>query len=160
MFDPTTFTGFHTWLSIIALVTGVVVIIDLIGGRFRPVWTALFLVTAIATSVTGFGFPFTGVLPSHVVGVISLVALAIVVVSLAIFKLAGLWRLTYVITAGIGVYLLAFVAVAQFFLKIPALQALAPTGAEPPFLIAQLVVLAVFVVAIWAGARGRPAVAG
>src|SRR6476469_6187241 len=107
MFDPTTFTGFHTWLSIIALVTGLVVLAVLIA--------------AASTSITGFGFPFTGLLPSHVVGSISLAALVVAAAALYSFRLLGPWRLAYVVGICVSVYLLAFVAVAQLFLKVAPL---------------------------------------
>lgn len=92
MFDPTSFVGFHTWLSIIAIVAGAMVIGDLLAGRTRGGLIALYLATAVATSVTGFGFPFTRFLPSHAVGAISLVALADVLLARYVFKLEGVWR--------------------------------------------------------------------
>jgi hypothetical protein len=145
MFDPTTLVGLHTWLSLIALGAGVVVMIALIGGRARPAWTAVFLLTAVATSATGFALPFTAVLPSHVVGGIALVVLAVAVLAQYRFHGTGAWRWIYAVAAITSVYLLAFVGVAQAFLKIPALKALAPTSSEAPFTVAQLVVLALFI---------------
>ena len=145
MFDPTTLVGFHTWLSLIALAAGVVVIIALIRGRAMPAWTAVFLLTAVATSATGFALPFERVLPSHIVGGIALVVLAVALLALYRFRLAGAWRWVYSVAAIASVYLLAFVGVAQAFLKIPALNALAPTGSEAPFAVTQLMVLAIFV---------------
>ena len=146
MFDPTTLVGFHTWLSLIALAAGFVVVADLLGGRRRSAWTLVFLVTAILTSVTGFLFPYTGFLPSHGVGVLSLIALAAAVAALYAFGLAGAWRRIYVVGIVVAEYFLAFVAIAQAFLKVPSLNALAPTQSEPPFAIAQGVLLVVFVV--------------
>lgn len=145
MFDPTTFTGLHTWLSLIALAAGLVVLYGLIKGRDLPRWTALFLGTAVATSVTGFGFPFTGFLPSHGVGVVALVALAAAILARYGFRLRGLWRGIYVVTASLNAYLLVFVAISQAFLKVPALQAAAPTLSEAPFAVAQLAALLIFV---------------
>jgi hypothetical protein len=145
MFDPTTLVGFHTWLSLIALATGVVVIIALIRGRAMPAWTAVFLLTTVATSATGFALPFERVLPSHIVGGIALVVLAIALLAQYRFRLTGAWRWVYAVAAIASVYLLAFVGVAQAFLKVPALKALAPTGSEPAFAVTQLMVLAVFV---------------
>ena len=160
MFDPTTFTGFHTWLSIIALVTGIIVLADLIEGRSRSIWTMVFLIGAASTSITGFGFPFTGLLPSHVVGAISLAMLVVAAAALYRFHLSGAWRLAYVVGVCVSVYLLAFVAVAQLFLKVAPLHRLAPTGAELPFIVAQIVVLALFTLACFASVRGfRPALA-
>ena len=158
MFDPTTLTGFHTWLSLIGIAAGFVVLLDLIGGRSRPLWAAIFLITAIGTSVTGFLFPFNGVLPSHVVGVIALLVLVFQTLGLYAFGLAGGWRRIYAASAVISLYLLVFVGVAQAFAKIPALHAAAPTQAEPPFAIAQGIVLLIFVGLGLLAVRGfRPA---
>lgn len=154
MFDPTTLVGFHTWLSLVALVTGGVVLADLIAGRSRSLLTIVFLLTAVLTSITGFVFPFTGVLPSHVFGVISLIALAVSIAALYLRQLSGAWRLAYVLGLGLSVYLLAFVGVAQLFLKFEPLRQFAPTGAEAPFLIAQLVLLALFAGIGYASVRG------
>jgi hypothetical protein len=145
MFDPTTLVGLHTWLSLIALVAGVVVMIGLMRGRKFPAWTAVFLLTAVATSATGFALPFTAVLPSHVVGGIALVVLAIAVLAQYRFHGTGAWGWIYAVAAIASVYLLAFVGVAQAFLKIPALKALAPNSLEAPFAIVQLAVLALFI---------------
>lgn len=163
MFDPANFTGFHTWLSLIALATGFAVMLGLLDGRLRGGWTGTYLATAIATSATGFGFPFGGVLPSHVVGVISLALLLAAAFALYGRRLDGQWRRIYAITAMLGLYLLAFVALAQAFMKVPALRALAPTQSEPPFAIAQGVLLVAFGVLTFlassrfAGARSAPA---
>jgi hypothetical protein len=107
-------------------------------------WTALFLATTVLTSVTAFFFPSTSFGPAHVVGVLSLVVPAIV--ALYFFRLAGPWRWVYIVGAVLAVYLNVFVAVVQAFQKLPPLAALAPTQSEPPFLIAQLVVMAIFIV--------------
>jgi hypothetical protein len=107
-------------------------------------WTALFLVSTVLTSVTGFGFPFDHLLPSHVVGILSLVVLALAIVARYARHLAGAWRWIYVVSAVVALYFNVFVFVVQAFQKVPALSALAPTQSEPPFLIAQLVVLALF----------------
>lgn len=142
--DPTTLVGFHTWLSLIAIVAGVPAATALLKGHLSPRWNGLFLWTAIATSVTGFFFPFSGILPSHVVGAISLVLLAIAAVALYVRQLQGGWRRTYAITAMLSFYLLIFVLIAQLFLKVPVLNAMAPTQAEPAFAIAQGIALAIF----------------
>ncbi|MCS0496418.1 hypothetical protein NVS89_15035 [Ancylobacter sp. MQZ15Z-1] len=154
MFDPTTWTGFHTWLSLIAIVTGFVLLSDLIGGRDRPGWTAVFLATAVGTSATGFGFPFTGVLPSHIVGIVALLVLAVTLPARYHFHRAGFWNAIYAVGVVISLYLLVFVGVAQAFGKVPALHALAPTQSEPPFAIAELVVLVLFAFAGFVAVRG------
>ncbi|TCK29099.1 hypothetical protein EV667_3119 [Ancylobacter aquaticus] len=157
MFDPTTWTGFHTWLSLIAIATGFVVLADLIAGRDRRWWTATFLATAVATSATGFGFAFNGVLPSHIVGIVALVVLAVTVPARYHFHRSGRWNLVYAVGIVASQWLLVFVAIAQVFAKVPAVHALAPTQAEPPFAIAQGVVLLLFVLAGVAALRGsRP----
>jgi hypothetical protein len=140
-----TFTLVHVVLSLIGIGAGLIVLFGLLSGKLPPGWNTLFLLTTVATSVTGFGFPFDHLLPSHKVGIISLVILAVAIVARYGFHLAGPWRRVYVITAAIALYLNVFVAVTQAFLKIPALTALAPTQAEPPFAIVQLVVLALFI---------------
>jgi hypothetical protein len=148
IFGIPTLTFVHTLLSLIALVAGLVVVFGLPGSRLLPLWTALFLVTAVLTSVTGFFFPFDRFLPSHWFGVISLVALALAILARYLFGFAGSWRWLYAFTVLLATYLLAFVTVVQSFQKIPALHALAPTQSEAPFAVAQLVVLALFV---WLG---------
>lgn len=115
-----------------------------LGKRLNG-WTALFLATTVATSVTGFGFPFHGWTPPYTFTVISLVFLIIAILARYTFHLSGKWNRIYVITAAISLYLNAFVAIVQAFLKIPSLKAIAPKQTEPPFLIAQLLFLALFV---------------
>ncbi|CAA0097647.1 Uncharacterised protein [Starkeya nomas] len=154
MFDPTTWTGFHTWLSLIAIATGFVVLLDLIAGRDRPMWTAIFLATAFGTSATGFGFPFNGVLPSHIVGLAALLVLTVIVPARYHFHRAGRWNAVYVAGVVTSLWLLVFVGVAQAFAKIPVLHALAPTQSEPPFAIAEGIVLVLFVLAGLAAVRG------
>ncbi len=104
------------------------------------------IATTVATSVTGFLFPFQKLLPSHIVGIVSLVILAIAIVARYFRHLTGSWRWIYVVSAVISLYLNVFVLVAQLFQKAPALKAIAPTQSEPPFLIVQLIVMALFVV--------------
>ena len=139
------FTLFHTALSLLQLVSGIVVVIALIGARSSGPWLWVYLVSAITTSVTGFGFPVDKFLPSHAFGIISLVLLLLVILARCTFHLAGAWRWIYVVGLVITVYLDAFVAVVQAFLKIPALHALAPTGSEAPFAIAQGALLVIFI---------------
>jgi len=139
-----TFTLLHVIISLAGIGSGFVVLYGLLNGKGFDGWTAIFLTTTVATSVTGFAFPFDHLLPSHKVGLISLVVLAAAIAARYVFHLAGAWGRTYVVCAGLALYLNVFVAVVQAFLKIPALKALAPTQTEPPFLVAQLVVLVIF----------------
>ncbi len=145
------FTFLHVLLSLIGIGSGIVVMIGLLVGAPLAGWTALFLATTVATSVTGFGFPIDRLLPSHVVGshvvgLVSLAVLALVLVARYGMHLAGAWRRVYVVGAAIALYLNVFVAVVQAFLKVPALNALAPHQTEPPFLLVHGLVLALFVV--------------
>jgi hypothetical protein len=140
-----TYTLLHVLISLVGIGSGFVVILGLLSRKRLDGWTALFLASTVATSVTGFGFPFDHLLPSHVVGAISLVVLAIAIPARYAFHLAGAWRWIYVVGAVVALYLNVFVLIVQAFQKVPALKALAPTQQEPPFLVAQLVVLLVFV---------------
>jgi hypothetical protein len=139
-----TFTLVYVLLSLVGIGAGLAVVFGLLTGERFNGWTAIFLAATAATSLTGFMFPFDHLLPSHKVGVISLVVLAIAVLARYIFHLAGSWRAIYVISALVALYLNVFVGVVQAFLKVPSLKALAPTQKEPPFLIAQLLVLLLF----------------
>ena len=140
-----TYTLVHVVISLIGIGSGLVVLYGLLKGKRLAGSTGLFLATTVATSVTGFGFPVEHFLPSHGVGIVSLLALAIAILALYAKHLAGDWRRTYVITAVLALYLNCFVAVVQSFEKIEPLRALAPTQSEPPFAIAQLAVLGLFV---------------
>lgn len=154
-----TFTAVHVVISLIGIATGLIVVVGMLSASGLPGWTVLFLVTTVLTSVTGFFFPTTHVLPSHVVGVISLVVLAVTIVGLYVQRLAGSWRWIYITGAVLALYLNVFVGVIQAFLKVPGLNRLAPTQSEPPFLVAQLILLVLFVVlGILAVVRCRPAV--
>jgi hypothetical protein len=139
-------TLFHVVLSLIGILAGLVVVFGLISAKQSKIWTATFLVTTAATSLTGFLFPFHKFLPSHGVGIVSLLVLALATPALCIFHLAAAWRRVYVIGSVIALYLNVFVLIAQLFMKIPALKALAPTQSEPPFLVAQALVMLVFIV--------------
>ncbi len=141
-----TFTLFHVLLSLAGIGTGFIVIYGLLAGKRLDGWTAIFLFTTVATSLTGFAFPVEHLLPSHIIGLLSLFVLAIAIFARYPLHLAGAWRWIYVICAVVALYLNVFVAVVQAFLKVPALKELAPTQKEPPFLVAQLVVMAIFVV--------------
>ena len=141
-----TFTLVHVVLSLVGIFAGLVVVFGMLGSKKLDGWTALFLATTVLTSVTGFFFPFDKILPSHIVGIISLVVLAIAILALYALHLAGPWRWIYVVSAVVALYLNVFVGVVQAFQKVPLLASLAPTQSEPPFLIAQAVVLVIFVV--------------
>jgi hypothetical protein len=133
-------------LSLVGIASGVIVLYGMLGAKRLEGLTALFLATTVLTSVTAFFFPFTTLGPSQIVGIISLVVLAAALVALYACHLAGPWRWIYVVGAVVALYLNVFVGVVQAFRKIPALTALAPTQSEPPFAIAQLVVMAIFIV--------------
>jgi hypothetical protein len=141
----TPFTLFHVVLSLIGILSGLVVLYGLLNSKHLNGWTAVFLASTLATVVTGFFFPFVGFLPSHGVGIVTLLVLAAVIPALYAFRLAGAWRWIYVAGAVLALYLNVFVLVVQLFLKVPALHAIAPTQADPPFAIAQGVVLLLFV---------------
>jgi hypothetical protein len=144
MFTSPTFTLVHVIISLIGIGSGLPVLAGLLNGKRLDGWTALFLSTTIATSITGFGFPFDHLLPSHIVGIISLVVLAVAAYARYGAHLAGGWRRVYVIGAVVALYLNVFVLVVQLFRRVPALTALAPTQSEPPFAIVQLAVLVAF----------------
>jgi magnesium-transporting ATPase (P-type) len=148
-----TFTLVHTVLSIVALVAGIIVVMGLLASKSSNGWTAVYLVTAVATSATGFGFASPSFMPSHWVGVISLVVLLAAILARYVFHFAGSWRLIYAVSMVLSVYFLVFVAIAQAFLKVPALRAMAPTQSEPPFAIAQGVCLVIFIALAIAAAR-------
>ena len=148
-----TFTLLHVIISLAGIGTGFIVLYGLLNGKRLDGWTAIFLVTTVLTSLTGFLFPFEGLKPSYIVGGISLVVLAIAIWARYGARLAGASRWIYVVSAAVALYLNCFVAVVQAFMKIPALHALAPTGSEPPFLVAQTVVLAIFVWLTWRAAK-------
>ena len=140
-----TLTKIHVVISLMGILTGVVVLIGLISGRRLNGWTAWFLTSTVGTSVTGFFFPFHGVTPGIIVGIISLLLLAVAIFARYFRRFVGAWRWIYVVTAMIALYLNVFVLIAQLFQKVPSLKALAPTQTEPPFLVAQLSTLLIFV---------------
>jgi len=145
IFGMTTFTLVHVAISLVGILSGVVVAFGLLAGKRFDGWTALFLVTTVLTSVTGFFFPFEGFKPSYVVGAISLVVLALAILARYRRHFAGGWRRTYVISAVIALYLNVFVLVVQLFEKVPTLKAMAPRQSEPPFVVTQVVIMAIFV---------------
>lgn len=140
------FTILHTAISLIAIASGLIVLAGMLRARRLPGWTAVFLVTTILTSVTGFMFPINGLTPAIVFGLISIVILVIALAALYLKHLSGAWRWIYVTTALVALYLNVFVLIVQSFQKLPALQKLAPTQSEPPFLIAQAVALIAFLI--------------
>ncbi len=152
------FTILHVAVSLLAIVSGLIVLSGMLGARRLPGWTALFLFTTVLTSVTGFMFPINGLTPAIVFGLISIVILAMALVALYVQHLGGAWRWIYVTTALVALYLNVFVLIVQSFQKVPALQKLAPTQSEPPFSVTQGVVLLAFLVlGTLAARRFRPA---
>ena len=143
----TTFTLFHVVLSLVGIGSGLVVLYGMIRGKRMDSGTLLFLSTTAATSVTGFLFPIHGVTPGIVVGIVSMVVLAVASVARYARQMTGGWRTTYVISAAVALYLNVFVLIVQLFEKVASLRAMAPTQSEPPFVITQVVVMAIFVVA-------------
>jgi hypothetical protein len=141
-----TFTLVHVVLSLAGIAAGFVVIGGFLSARHLGTAAALFLITTVATSATGFGFKVDHFMPSHALGIISLVLLAAAIFALYVKHLAGPWRWIYVVTAVMAQYLNFFVLIIQLFRRLPALMALAPTQSEPPFAITQGVTLLVFVV--------------
>jgi hypothetical protein len=149
-----TFTLAHVALSLLGIGSGVVVMFGLLTGKQLDGWTVLFLAATMATSVTGFGFPVDHLLPSHKVGIVSLVVLAVAIVARYALHLRGAWRRIYVVCAAVALYLNVFVGVVQAFQKVPALSVMAPNQNEPPFVITQLVVLGLFIVLAIAAVKG------
>jgi hypothetical protein len=142
------FTKLHVAISLIGIVSGLVVLYGMLGAQRMPGWTALFLATTVLTSVTGFMFPAIAITPAAIFGAISLVVLAVALLALYVFHADGAWRWIYVVTALLALYLNVFVLVVQAFQKIAVLHPLAPNGSEPPFLVAQTIVLLTF---LWLG---------
>jgi hypothetical protein len=147
-FDLETFTQTHTVTSLIALATGLIVVFGMLAGSRLNGLTAIYLLTSVATSAGGFGFPFDHFLPSHAISALSLVLLLVAILARYVFHFAGAWRWIYVVSTTLTVYFLVFVAVVQAFMKVPALRALAPTQSEPPFTYVQGGVLIVFIILI------------
>jgi hypothetical protein len=143
----------HVALSLLGIVAGLAAMIAMTQGKLPPALTALFLGSLVLTSVTGFPLPPHGLDPPRIVGIVSLVLLALAIAALYLFKLAGAWRWIYVVSATIACWLNVFVGVAQAFMKVSFVHALAPTQQEPPFLIAQLAALALFIVFGWLGLK-------
>jgi hypothetical protein len=143
-----TYTLVHVILSLIGIISGLIVLFGLLRSNRMNGWTLLFLVTTVATSVTGFGFPFHGVTPAIILGILSLIILALAIAARYTFHLAGAWRWIFVVCAVAALYFNCFVLVVQSFLHIPTLHVRAPHGSEPPFAITQVIVLLLF---LWGG---------
>jgi hypothetical protein len=141
---PLTFV--HVLLSLVGIFAGFIVMFGMFAAKRLDGWTSLFLLTTVLTSVTGFFFPFHKLLPSHIIGIISLVMLLLAILARYSFHLAGAWRKTYVAAAMISLYLNVFVLIVQAFEKAPALHAIAPTLNAPAFLVTQVVVMVIFIV--------------
>jgi len=151
------YTVIHTLISLIAIFTGIVVVFGMLAGKRLSGWTKWFLITAVATTVTGFFFPFHGFTPAIGLGIISLPFLALTIYARYPKQLVGAWHWIYAIGAVICLYFNLFVLVVQGFEKIPSLHAMAPTQSEPPFKFTQLIVLLVSaLLAIVAAIRFHP----
>ena len=135
------YTTIHVVISLIGIAAGFIALFEMMANKPLGFWNQIFLWTTIATSVTGFGFPFGGVTPGIIVGILSLIVLAVALLALYGRRLDGAWRWVYVLTAAIALWFNVFVLVVQSFQKIGFLQALAPTQSEPPFMLAQGVAL-------------------
>jgi hypothetical protein len=156
-FTSPTFALIHVLVSLVAIFAGLVITGGLMAGARLDGWTGLFLTTTALTSISGFGFPFAALQPSHIVGIMSLVLLPMVIFARYRQALAGPWRLVYVVGAVLLLYLNVFVLVVQLFRRIPALIVAAPTQKEPPFALTQLLVLIFFaLLGVVAARRFRP----
>ena len=151
--STSTFTLIHVLTSLAGIGSGFMVIFGFLNGKRLDGWTTIFFTTSLLSSLTGFLFPFERLLPSHILGLLSLTILTIALFARIVFELAGGWRLIYVVTAAMALYFNCFAAVVQSFAKIPVLKSKAPTQTETPFLVAQGLVLAIFVVLTYLGAK-------
>jgi hypothetical protein len=149
----TAYTAIHVIISLIGIASGFVVLAGLLSGRLLTLWNGVFLLFTVLTSLTGLGFPNTKVTPGIVLGILSLIVLAIAIFALYARHLSGGWRRTYAITAMIALYFNVFVLIAQLFEHVASLHALAPTQAEAPFKIAQLLLLILFIAFITGAAK-------
>jgi hypothetical protein len=155
------YTLVHVALSLLGVFSGLVVVGGLMAGARFGRWIAIFLAATVLTNVTGFGFPFVTLLPSHIVGALSLLVLPVAIAAFYWKSLAGAWRPAFVVLAVLALYLNVFVLLAQLFQKIPILATLAPDPKAPAFAVTQGLVLALFLVLGWAAMRGfRSPVAG
>jgi hypothetical protein len=149
-----TYTLIHVVLSLVGIIAGLVVVGGLMAGVRFSRWVGLFLATTVLTNVTGFGFPFVTLLPSHIVGALSLLVLPVAIAALYWKHLAGAWRQVFVVLSVLALYLNVFVLLAQLLQKIPVLATLAPNPQAPAFAVTQVLVLVLFVGLGWAAVRG------
>ena len=154
------YTIFHVVISLVAIIAGLIVLHGWLTARRLDGWTLIFLLFTLATSVTGFFFPFNGFTPAIGTGILSVVVLLAAFAALYAFHLEGSWRWIYLVSAAIALYLNVFVLIIQAFLKIPPLHALAPNGNEPPFAIVQGIVLVLFVIGGFLAVRRYRPLAG
>jgi hypothetical protein len=155
--STSTYTMLHVLISLIGIGSGIAVVFGMLRAKRLDAITAIFLVSTVLTSLTGFAFPNQHVTPGIVIGILSLVVLAVTIIARYSLHLRGPWRATYVVTAAIALYFNVFVLIVQSFEKVPTLRTLAPTQKEPPFAVAQLTVLVIFVaLTIAAVKRFRP----
>lgn len=154
MFDLLTLNLIHVIISVVGILSGLVVVGGMLAGNRLNGWTLIFLVTTVLTNVTGFFYPFTILLPSHKIGIISLIILLFAIIARYGKHLEGRWRSIYVIGAVAALWFNVFVLIVQLFLRIPLLLAIAPTQQSPAFIATQLLMLAMFIV------LGREAVKG
>jgi hypothetical protein len=148
-----TYTVIHVAISLIGIGTGLIVLFGLLSGKLLSPWNGIFLLFTVLTSVTGFLYPYEKVTPGIILGILSMIVLAIALLALYAFHLKGIWRTTYVVSAMIALYFNCFVLIAQSFMKVPFLHALAPTGTEAPFKIAQTLLLILTVALIVMAAK-------
>jgi hypothetical protein len=154
MFSLPVFTLVHVVISVIGIVAGLVAVGGLIAGVRLSGWIGLFLLTTVLTSASGYGFPFTTLLPSHIVGAISLVVLAIALIAFYGKHLVGGWRTTFVVSSVAALWLNTFVLIAQLLGKTPAIATIAPGPNAPAFGATQGLVLVIFIVIGWLAVRG------
>jgi hypothetical protein len=153
------FTLLHVIITLIAIGSGLIAVGGMFASHRLPGTTAIFLFTTVLTNVTGFLFPIHRFTPALGVGIVSCVILAVALIAYYGKHLTGAWRWIYVATAIASLYLNVFVLVAQSFVKVAALNVLAPTQSEPPFLIAQVSVMLIFIlIGIFAAIKFRPIV--
>jgi hypothetical protein len=158
--STSTYTLLHVLISFVGIGSGFAVLYGMLRVHRLDRITAIFLVSTVLTSVTGFFFPNEHITPGIVVGILSLIVLAVAIAARYVLHMRGPWRAIYVITAAIALYFNCFVLVVQSFEKVPALHALAPTQKEPPFGIAQLLLLVLFIgLTVMAVKRFRPEMA-
>jgi hypothetical protein len=139
------FTFLHVFLSLIGIGAGIFVVFGLLSSRSLSILTAAFFVTTIATSLTGFLYPFKGITPGIILGILSMFVLILAIVALYVKSLHGAWRGIYVISVCLAFYFNFFVLIAQSFDKVPVLHSIAPTQSSPGFGFTQAAVLVVFI---------------